>query len=326
MRTFCLSQLFALCLAVCGCAGMPAPDPAVVAGDTATKASQFRSAIGHYTRALDSGALEPDRVVEGYMKRANAYWQEAEFNTMADADLIAGLFDTFRVRLLAPDFVQAIDLQATLYERLGAYPEALSLYKVAYVIDQSNPFWSFINIGATYRMMGDYDNALRFYNRVFEIPGFEPGMAIYYHRALTFFFMGRYQEAIESLTEGLKYQEDYPFAYIYRACAYARIGDYSRAASDYGAGVAIWRAAEPEYGHTTVWKTTLERMAVEDSALSALSRNATAAVAPARFCEEFPSYARYRERSNLLSAMPALDAREARFDSLVLAFDRQPGN
>jgi len=277
-----------------------AENSAILAGDGAVQELQFRDAISLYTEAIDSGTLESDALLGAYMKRGNAYLQDAEWNTQADSDLLAALSDASRGRELAPDLSDAIDLEATVYQLLGAYPEALALFQRSYEVDNSDPFWSLINIGETYRMMGDYETALRYYNHLLERPDIEPGMAIYYHRGLTFFVSGRYSEAIDSLNNGVRYQRDYTFAYIYRACAYARIGDYRQAIRDYDFALVRWRREEPQYGHTTYWKTVLDRLVVELSASRALSNGAMPVVAPTSFCEEFNSYARKRERSALL--------------------------
>src|SRR6185436_3396074 len=159
MRTFHLSQLFALCLMVSGCENdtvgsvAVAENSAILAGDGAVQELQFRDAISLYTEAIDSGTLESDALLGAYMKRGNAYLQDAEWNTQADSDLLAALSDASRGRELAPDLSDAIDLEATVYQLLGAYPEALALFQRSYEVDNSDPFWSLINIGETYRMM-----------------------------------------------------------------------------------------------------------------------------------------------------------------------------
>jgi tetratricopeptide (TPR) repeat protein len=295
-----LSLAFAVCLVLSGCAGMAPKNPQLDAGDDAVGKSQFRSAIKLYTQAIASGMLTNEEVLEAHLKRAHAYLQDAEYNTMADADLMASMVDASRARVLAPNFSSTIDLQATLYQRLGGYNEALALFQTSYRIDKSDPYWSLISIGETYRMMGDYDSALRYYNHILARTDVQLGMPIYYHRGLTFFASGRYREAIDSLSEGLKYQPDWAFAYVFRACSFARIGEYDRAMSDYNVAMATWGQAESEVGHTTNWKAIRDRLVAETSATAALARGVMPAIDPPRFCEQFPSYAVHRERSTLL--------------------------
>src|SRR5690242_20154357 len=109
MRISCFPQLFALCLMVSGCnndtagSATEVEDPELLAGDGAVQALQFRDAIRLYTDAINTGTLEPDTLLAAYMRRGNAYIQDAEWNTQADADLLAALSDVSRGRELAPD-------------------------------------------------------------------------------------------------------------------------------------------------------------------------------------------------------------------------------
>jgi tetratricopeptide (TPR) repeat protein len=81
--------------------------------------------------------------------------------------------------------------------------------------------------------MGDFARALATLNEF--ATGEEPpfGMMFNYHRGWILNLMGRHEEALRKLDEGLETQPDYGGAFEQRACAYARLGRLEEALADH---------------------------------------------------------------------------------------------
>lgn len=313
----------ALCLLLSACAGagggagaggeagtaMPRPrSPAqmeLALGEASAQRMQFRVAIEHYTRAIDAGALSPREQVVAYLGRASAYHSEAEFNGLKDADMLEALHDGVRARALAPNALGAVLIEGYAYQALGAYGEALQRFEEEYTFDQPKPFWSLLNIAATYRIMGDYDSALRYLDRALEISG-DTNLPIHYHRARAFYGAGKYREAIDSIGRGIAHQPDYTFAFVVRACAYARLGDYQHSLADYDSAIGFWRQQSDTYGQTSLYPILRDRFAAERESVDDMSKGRMPKIAAASLCQ-FPSLEAKRERSPLLP--PPEDAR-----------------
>lgn len=97
-------------------------------------------------------------------------------------------------------------------------------------------------LGAYLREDNKFNEALEALRAAFQFdedgPGTGPGMAVHYHMAQTLHKLGRYQEAIETMTKGIPKQPDYGYALYQRALSYEAIGDRVQAKRD------LFRAAE----------------------------------------------------------------------------------
>lgn len=279
-------------------AGGSSPSVDIADGDAAAARSQHGIAIDHYTRAIASGHLGASEMLEAYAKRADAYVMQSDASGGIDANLVAALEDYSRVRTAVPNFMPAAMGEAHAYQGLGAYNEALRSYKDAYELDQDrNHYWTFLGIGSTYRMAGDNETAMRYYNRVLEAVGPSGGMAVFYHRGRALFAAGKYREAIDSLSTGIPQQRGYSWAYTYRACAYARVGEYDKSLADYDAALVFMRRSEAEYGSSAFWQKSLDRLAAERASVLGLSRGSSPTIATSALCEAFEPK---KERSTLL--------------------------
>jgi tetratricopeptide (TPR) repeat protein len=308
-----LAILAAICFCVSGCVAMdggrPAPSVDVADGDSMLRRFQYDRAIFLFTRALESGLLGQTELLDVHGKRAQAYYLNALVSAGdKDSDLLAALKDFSYVRTELPNSAAALNGEGTVLAGLGAYAEALASFKAAYAAEQPQPYWSLIGIGATFRLMGDYESALRYYNRLFQVAGSASGMPIFYHRGLTFFALGRYRDAIESLDAGVPQQREYAWAYVYRACSQARINEFDKAVADYDAAIEFHKRDRAQYGGAIIWQRIMDRLTAERASVSAMAKGAAGAIAVSMLCEvDYPRIEGKRERSPLL---PPADANE----------------
>jgi tetratricopeptide (TPR) repeat protein len=293
----------ACCLIAAGCAGMVAqpqvPAVEIADGDKANTEAQYRAAITHYTRAIESGGLATGELAGVYVKRGRAYFDEFERDSRNDADLIASLKDFTEAHTMAPDLADALVGEGNAYQALGAYAEALTAFEAGYAVDRPQPLYSLLGIGATYRVLGDYANAMRYYDRALQIWG-NSTMQIFYNRGLAFYADGKYREAVDALTRAIPRQRDYALAYVYRACALTRLHEFNLALADYDDAIRFWKQDAAHYGHTGTYGKVMERFVAERAAVSDMSKGAKPPIAEASLCQAFPSSDKKRARSRLL--------------------------
>lgn len=98
--------------------------------------------------------------------------------------------------------------------------------------------WDVITIAALYRNSGQPEKALDLLRNMLKDhmgmggKGTSPGMPSYYHLGLTLVALEKWPEAAEAFTEGLTYQPDYIWAYMYRALSFDAINDSERSRAD----------------------------------------------------------------------------------------------
>ena len=98
--------------------------------------------------------------------------------------------------------------------------KALSYYHKAISLLPDNPQLLFL-IGTCYFSLGEYRIANSYYNR---IP--DPPPEILYNIALSYAFLGSYQESIDIINKILKVMDDNPFIYFLLIEQYIRIQNY----------------------------------------------------------------------------------------------------
>jgi tetratricopeptide (TPR) repeat protein len=308
-------SLIALSVSLTGCIALGSNTPAVLItdGDTAVARSQYGFAITIYTRAIDSGRLTGLEAAEAYLKRGAAHSARSEVQGEDEGELFLALQDFAKARDFAPNLFAAVYGTANAYKALGAYAQALESYRLAYALDGPKHYWSLIGIADTYRHLGDYQTAMRYHDRALEISGPLSGMPIFYYRALTLFAARRYREAITSLDAGILQEREDPWAYVYRACSYARLGDYPKALTDYDSALGFIRRARLQFDEAAARFRVVRQIADERSIVTSLSKGGMAASQVSNLCEEFVDSGKKRTRSTLLprvmgaERLPVLD-------------------
>lgn len=274
--------------------------------------------VAYYTRGspdlavpfLDSalaGNLRPELRTLALKTRGNALFDSVAIAREAqeDADdrqLLRALGDFRQWSALEPENPEAQLSVGISMRRLGAYEEALQIFNDLLTTWPDQRLRIVTRIGATYRILGEYTQALATLDEF--AAGQDPpyGMMFSYHRGWILNLMGRHEEAVRELSEGLKTQPDYGSAFQQRSCAYAQLGRLREALQDHR------RASEldsvffadspmnPAIEHDRAWARSVD--AALESAISSGSNAPNSAP-----CVGYWSYGETRrERSRLLPA------------------------
>jgi tetratricopeptide (TPR) repeat protein len=198
-------------------------------------------AVALYTKAIDSGRLTPTQLIEAYSGRAEARDNYAGAYGIEDSEMLLALRDYQKAReIRASDLAYLREAHALIV--LGGYPDAAAAYRKAIPFERPKPYWSLIGVARVARIQGQYDAALKQLDELLAMWSASPGMPVLYHRARVFFLQEKFALVIEALDRGMQYQEDYAFAYFYRGCAHARLGDFVKAVADAEKAVALAKA------------------------------------------------------------------------------------
>lgn len=186
--------------------------------------------------ALGSSGISPPLRETAFKTRAGVLtdlalgWHEP--GTERDRLLVAALADERAYRELRPaNFDAAID-EVDILNDLGAYATVLKTLEAMRAKWPDEDFRISVKAAFTYRLMGDPKAGLATLDALVARTGPQPGMKYHYHRAWILTDMGRGKEAAEDITEGLKSQPDYPWAFERRACAFALQGRLKEALDD----------------------------------------------------------------------------------------------
>ena len=120
---------------------------------------------------------------------------------------------------------------------LGAYQDALRAFRKQ--SENGAAYWGAIRQAQVHRLLGRYDDAEDLYQDAYDTRSEWYGMPLNYHRAKNFVLQGEYDAAIASIERGLAYQEDYAWAYVFRACAKHGNRDIAGALDDYRQAVQV---------------------------------------------------------------------------------------
>lgn len=246
-----------------------------LAGDAET--GEARAAL---TAAIASGALEPTLQALALKTRA----QLDEGDAMAgqppgdarDKLLVAALADAKAWHALMPaDFEAASEVAQDLRD-LGAYDEAIAIYRDVIARWPNQSFWPQIRVASIYRTIGRYDASLAELDALAK-SGDGTGMGYHYHRGWTFNEMGRYDDAIAEFNEGFKNQPDFAGAYMRRACALGQTGKLKDALADQQQAVKLIAQYDSEGGRNAALKNDMARSAeIEKSLQTMVARDPAA--------------------------------------------------
>lgn len=221
-------------------------------------------AIPALEEALTSATLRPQLQALALKVHGNALkdavWVEHEFaDDAVDRQLVRALDDFRRWSRLEPRNHEAQLAIGLVLRDLGAYEEAIEIFRrlLAEWPEQGTRLAT--RIGATFRIMGDYPRALATLDEF--AAGEEPplGMMFHYHRGWILNLMGRHEEAVREFNLGLGTQPDYGGAFEQRACAYAQLGRLEEAladrrrADDFDAEFFADSRVTPAVAHDLAW-------------------------------------------------------------------------
>ena len=150
----------------------------------------------------------------------------------ADKARIAALEDYRAIAKIAPTDREVLFAIGTALEDLGDYAAATKEFSAILERYPDEDFRVTVRLSAIARHQGDSAKSLTLLNGLVERAGRQLGMKFYYHRGWTLSNLGRFDEAIKDLGEGLKAQPDYAWAYARRGCAHASVGQLPEALAD----------------------------------------------------------------------------------------------
>lgn len=225
---------------------------------------------------------------------------EPPASAAADQALTAALADHRALAVLEPDEVGHRFGIAEALKELGAYSESRATYEAILKQWPEEDFRVSVGLGALHRVQGRYAKALDALNQLVVRHGRQEGMKFYYHRAWTLSLLGRYDEAIADLTEGLRSQPDYGSAYHRRACAYAAVGQLRKAKDDVVEAGRLY-AAIPGAAMSTFLQDDIAQAAALRSRLeAALAAGTTMPIRDGCAGSSWTAWEKPRRRSALL--------------------------
>lgn len=194
----------------------------------------------------------------GYSFRAAAYmkmgkWDEATDDIVSSysvgwddivSDVVYSIKDPARTLLLAKMRVQAAKqphepkwpyLIGILYTYDNEYENAIKWWGEAVAIEPSATIYG--KISATYREIGEYDNALDYINKALELDSTRIGDMIL--KALIYSDMDKLQLAVSELDNVIAKNPEYAVGYRSRAWYKSLMGDKDGAVEDYSTAIAL---------------------------------------------------------------------------------------
>ncbi len=200
-------------------------------------ASQTEKAAPLLDRALAETGLVPQLKVLGLKARTNLREDMAlgDFppGEARDRALLGALEDARAWSKAAPDDAKAAFGVARILEYLGAYEEAIAIYRDGLLRWPQESARVYRGLEWTYRDMGKLREAAEWVDKLGALPGWKDTMPYRYHRGWLYDLMGLPDAAIASYTEGLKAQPDYGGAFERRSCSYAATGHIKEAYEDF---------------------------------------------------------------------------------------------
>ena len=216
-----------------------------------------------FERTADIGFLATDDDIREFIRtRQNREALVARFRKVPSPsppyhDIV--LLDTNGVVLARIDDANQVERTADPMTRsLGAYNEALAIYRRVRDARPDGWFWPSIKMAATHRLMGDYARALRTLDELARRPKGWEGMPYRYHLGWTLVRLGRYADAEATFTVGLEQQPDFGWARVGRACARSAQGKLTEALADLEDAIPDLEPADG-VAYTPRQKQTLEK-------------------------------------------------------------------
>jgi tetratricopeptide (TPR) repeat protein len=232
-----------------------------------------------------------------------ARWQAEDSDPDApdhDRLMAEALADYRGLARLVPDNAGVQIAIAQALQALGGYREAHEVFRATRRRWPQEAFEVAVQHAALYRQQGDYRRALRIlddYARGGDSQA--TGMKFHYHRAWTLSLLGRNEEAVRHLDEGLATQPDYSAAYLLRSCVQARLGRLQQALADQRRGLAL---LEDDDEAVERLRPHIERSRAAIRALEGAIAGGRAATAGETCSNLWDRWSRPRPRSPLLGS------------------------
>lgn len=218
-------------------AGVETAERALAQGVAYSVAGQSKMALPLLDRALAEKGLTAKLRVLALKTRADLREDDALADNppgeARDQALLAALDDARAWQKAAPDEAKAAFQVARVLETLGAYDDAIAIYKDGLLRWPAESATVYRGLEWAYRDLGKLREASEWLDRLGAINGWNATMPYHYHRGWLFDLMDLPEAAIGEYTEGLKAQPDYEGAFWRRSCSYAANGQIKEASDDF---------------------------------------------------------------------------------------------
>ncbi len=143
--------------------------------------------------------------------------------------------DSLKSSLLIDEYDWVCGNIGEAYRLMGDYPNALFYFNRALDIDDKYE-WAYVRRGDTYYLMGCYDEALRDFNLSISLNNHEWH---YYRRGEVYRRMFRYVDAISDFSRAIELCKDISLAYGRRGRSYYAIGAFDKAMEDFNRAIDV---------------------------------------------------------------------------------------
>jgi len=262
-------------------------------------------AVALYSAEIASGRLKGHMLSVAYAGRGDARNDYDNTHGYNDADMVLALADYRKARELEPT-VHTYRLEGDALVALGAYPEATQAFREMLKLDEPKPYWSLIHLAAVERILGHYDAAVAHLDRAIRVWGTDDAdMPVYYDKARVLFLKQDNAGVIDAVTKGLAFEKDAYGALRLRACAHARLGNFSKAKTDIADAIryAHKPSSNDAWERTPLAKVFYEEFERDRVTIDAMASGTSSANQRATLCGDIWNYGdTLRTRSPLLPA------------------------
>ena len=165
--------------------------------------------------------------------------------------------DVFKqIRKSHPSDIDTLMAMSGIFRRQKKYDESIAVLEQALVIGADIPKKNAeisYNLGFTYRLMGNYAEAVRAFESVIEEN--PQDVLTYNHIGAIYALKGKHAKAIESYQRGLKFDPNHPVLQFNLARSYAELGDIQKAFYYYEGALKAkpgWQDAIEEYANLLI--------------------------------------------------------------------------
>jgi tetratricopeptide (TPR) repeat protein len=203
-----------------------------IAGYLAAERGEDALAVKLYTRAIMSGELSAEDLIESYNNRGRGYDGLGQYDK--------AIADYNKALELDPTHIFAYNNRGNVFAILGQYDKAIADYNRAI---QLNPHYAspYNGRGNAYLFQGEFSRALAEFNRALEI---EPGYASpYCGRGNVYLFQGEFSRALAEYNRAMEIEPGEAVDYNNRGLAYSLLGNYEKALADFNKSIGL----DPDY-------------------------------------------------------------------------------
>jgi tetratricopeptide (TPR) repeat protein len=197
-------------------------------GFEAAKKGRHDQAIDHYTRAIQSGGLAPERLAYVFKGRGLAYHKRGSYDRAVE--------DYDNAIRLKPDYAEAFHSRGPAQYNRGFYDRAIADYDMTIRLKPGFA-QAFHSRGLAEQKRGSYGRAIEDYDMAIRL---RPDFAQAFHsRGIVRHGRGAYDRAIEDYDNTIRLKPDYAEAYHNRGLAYDAGGAYDKAIEDYDSAIRL---------------------------------------------------------------------------------------